>query len=237
MNTNSHKQFFFWLFLPFLVVSANAQSEAEGYCKEYEKECQKAKAFFAEHESKLEAAAQTCNLPARFLFAIVAPEITQFGYLSNKVETYSLKVFYVQNGKAYSDFSIGIFQMKPSFIEAMENYISADTSLKKEYKKFLFEKPDERQARVERINKLGSMEWQMEYLALFCAVVNHKFADINFANEEEKLRFYASAYNSGFHKSEQQIKETAQKALFPHFSRQKYKYSDIAVWFYQEVLE
>ena len=108
-------------------------------------------------------------------------------------------------------------------------------NLKTKYKKFLFTNPNERPARVERIERLSSVEWQIEYLALFCAIVNHKFANTTFSTEEEKLRFYASAYNSGFHKSEQQIKETAQKSLFPHFSRQKFKYSDIAVWFYQEV--
>jgi hypothetical protein len=230
MNTNSNKRFFIWFLSLFLVITANAQGEA--YCREYEKEYQKAKAFFTEHKSKLEAAAQTCNLSAMFLFAIVAPELTQFSYLSNKIETYSLKVFYVQNGKAYSDFSIGVFQMKPSFIEAMENYINSDASLKSKYKKFIFKEPNERQARVERVDRLGSVEWQIEYLALFCAIVNHKFANTTFATEEEKLRFYANAYNSGFHRSEEALK-TAKGAYFPHFSRQKYRYADISVWFYE----
>ena len=225
--------YFLFLFLGFFAATATAQSEA--YCREYEKDCQKAKSFFTAHKSELETAGKTVNLSAEFLFAIVAPEITQFSYLSDKIETYSLKVFYVQNGKAYSDFSIGVFQMKPSFIEALENYITAHEALKTNYKKFLFANPNERQARVERVERLGKPEWQMEYLALFCAVVNHKFAGITFADEEEKLRFYASAYNCGFHKSAQQIKETAQKALFPHFSRQKFNYSDIALWFFRGI--
>jgi len=235
MNTNSNKNFLVWLLLIFFAINANAQNEE--YCKEYEKDCQNAKVFFAEHKNKLEYAAKTCSLSAEFLFAIVAPEITQFSYLRNKIETYSLKVFYVQGGKDYSDFSIGVFQMKPSFIENLENFINTDKDLKNKHKKFLFENPNERQSRVERVERLGSTDWQIEYLALLCTVVNRKFADINFANEEEKLRFYASAYNSGFHKAEQKIKETEQKALFPHFSRQKFKYSDIAVWFYREVSE
>ena len=235
MNINLIKKVFVWFLLPFFTLNVNAQSEI--YCKEYEKSCQKAKAFFTEHKSKLENSAKTCGLSAEFLFAVVAPEITQFSYLSNKAETYSLKVFYVQNGKAYSDFSIGVFQMKPSFIEALEDYINADTILKVKYKKNLFEKPNERQARVSRIERLDNAEWQIEYLEVFCTVVNHKFADVNFATEEEKLRFYANAYNSGFQKSEQQIKAIGQKALFPHFSRQKFKYSDIAVWFYGEMFE
>jgi len=232
MNTNSNNLFFVCFFLLFFSINANSQSE--NYCREYEKDCQKAKEFFAEHKSKLEDAAKKCGVSSEFLFAVVAPEITQFNYLSDKLETYSLKVFYVQGGKAYSDFSIGYFQMKPSFIEALENYISIDKDLKNKYKKFLFKKPNERQARVERVERLGGIEWQVDYLALFFIVVNHRFPDITFSTTEEQLRFFASAYNCGFHKSEQQIKETEQKALFPHFSRQKFKYSDIAVWFYQE---
>ena len=231
MNTNLNNKYFGWLFWLFLTANASAQGDL--YCKEYEKDCQNAKSFFTEQKSKLEIAAKTCNLSAKFLFSIVAPEITQFSYLSNKIETYSLNVFYVQNGKAYSNYSIGIFQMKPSFIEALENYISSDNDLKTKYKKFLFENSNERPARVERLNRLGSIEWQIEYLTLFCNVVNHKFATTNFTNEEEKLRFYAAAYNSGFHKTEYKIKETEQKAFFPHFSTQKFRYSDIVVWFYR----
>ena len=224
---------YFLLFLSFLAIKASAQGEA--YCKDYHKDCEKAKEFFIDHKSLFENAAQTCGLSVEFLFAVVAPEFTQYSYLSNKLETYSLKVFYVQNGTAYSNFSIGLFQMKPSFIESLENYITADTILKKEYKKFLFEKPDERQARVERIERLSAVEWQMKYLALFCIIVNHKFANTTFVNEEEKLRFYANAYNSGFHRTEEALK-SVKGAYFPHFSRQKFKYSDITMWFYREVL-
>jgi len=225
----------YFLSLILLTFTTVSKSQVELYVKEYHKDCEKAKEFFVEHKSKFENVSKTCGLSAEFLFAIVAPEFTQFSYLSNKIETYSLKVLYVQGGKAYSDFSIGFFQMKPSFIERLENYIMTDTTLKNKYKKFLFEKPDERQARVERIERLNSLEWQIEYLALFCSIVNHKFSNTTFVNEEEKLRFYASAYNCGLHKSESEIERIGQKALFPHFSRQKFKYSDITVWFYKDL--
>jgi hypothetical protein len=49
------------------------------------------------------------------------------------------------------------------------------------------------------------------------------------------LVFYSSTYNTGFHKSEELISQTAQRALFPHFSSVKYRYSDTALWFYQQV--
>jgi hypothetical protein len=203
------------------------------YCSLYPEDCSKAQTFYSEHQSLFETAAQKTGLPARFLFAIVAPEFTQYSYLSNKIETYSLKVFYVQRGKAYSDFSIGCFQMKPSCIEQMEAYASADSLLKAKYSFCLFARPDERASRVERINRLNTVAWQIDYLALFCEIMQRQFAHLAFQTQEEKLRFYASAYNCGFHKSEQQIKETALKALFPHFSKQKFKYADISVWFYR----
>jgi hypothetical protein len=39
---------------------------------------------------------------------------------------------------------------------------------------------------------------------------------------EQELRFYASAYNGGFHRPEPQT--------------QKFNYADIAVWFYNNLL-
>jgi hypothetical protein len=225
------KYYLIILFLIFFTVAIKSQGEA--YCNEYYKDCQKAKEFFSEHESQFEAAAKTSGLSSKFLFSIVAPEISQYSYLSNKVETYSLKVFYVQKGSTYANFSIGIFQMQPSFIESMENYIIADKCLKVKFAKFLFEKPNKRQTRVERIKRLNDVEWQIDYLALFCVIINHKFADTTFTTEENKLHFYANAYNSGFHRTEEALK-SVKGSYFPHFSKQKYKYSDIAVWFYQD---
>ena len=234
MNINSNKHFLVWFLLPFFAINVSAQGEI--YCKEYEGDCQKTKAFFTKHKNELENAAKTCGLTAEFLFAVVAPELTQFSYLSNKLETYSLKVLYVQGGKSYSNFSIGYFQMKPSFVELLEEIAVADSNLKIKYATCIFDNPDERGSRVTRIDRLNTVEWQLTYLSLFCEIVQKRFSNLVFATAEEQLRFYSSAYNCGFHKSEQQIKETEQKALFPHFSRQKFKYSDIAVWFYKEIL-
>jgi hypothetical protein len=206
------------------------------YVDLYPEECFNAKAFYNEHQNLFEAAAKSTGLTPQLLFAIVAPELTQYGYLSNKLETYSLKVFYVQRGKAYSDFSIGYFQMKPSFIERLEETAAADANLRAKYADCLFANPDERAARVARIDRLNTLEWQLTYLSLFCEILYKRFSNLSAATTEEQLRFYASAYNCGFHKSEQQIKDMAQKALFPHFSQQKFNYSDIAVWFYRQLI-
>ncbi|MDR2407550.1 MAG: hypothetical protein LBE13_05510 [Bacteroidales bacterium] len=90
---------------------------------------------------------------------------------------------------------------------------------------------------MERIERLNTVEWQIKYLVLFCEMVNVRFGNLAFVSEEEKLRFYASAYNCGFYKLEEEIKATAQKALFPHFSTQKFRYADISLLFYKEILQ
>jgi hypothetical protein len=225
-----HKIILFCVFI-FAVSAAKAQL---GYEIEHKKDCDFAKSFFAEHQTDFENAAKRGNLSAKFLFALVAPEISQFSYLQNKVESYSLKVFYVQGGSSYANFSVGYFQMQPAFLERLENYVSADSILKIRHKKFLFASPHERAARVERVNRLNDIQWQMNYLSLFCVVVSHKFANTAFATEEEKLRFYSNAYNSGFHRNEDALKNVT-GAYFPHFSKTKYQYADISLWFYEEI--
>ena len=219
-----------------MALASRGSSQGNIYAALYPKDCQNAKEFYAQHKALFETAAHTVGLTPQFLFAIVAPELTQYSFLSNKIETYSLKVFYVQGGKPYANFSIGYFQMKPSFVELLEETAAADTHLQTKYATCLFDQPDKRAARVTRIDRLNTVEWQLTYLSLFCEILQKRFSNLAFATMEEQLGFYASAYNCGFHKSEQQIKETAQKALFPHFSTQKFKYSDIAVWFYQEIM-
>jgi len=209
---------------------------ARSYSEIYPKECKIAKQFFADYKNRFEVAGKIAGISAEFLFAIVAPELTQYSYLSNKLETYSLKVMYVQGGKGYANFSIGYFQMKPSFIEQMESSIAADIDLKSIFFDYLFSEGNSREARVARIDRLNTVEWQLKYLSLFCVLVNKHFATVSFESEEDKLRFYASAYNAGFHRTESDIKKIGKKSLFPHFSQQKFKYSDIAVWFYNEIL-
>ncbi|MDR1644691.1 MAG: hypothetical protein LBS05_02535 [Tannerellaceae bacterium] len=219
-----------WLFAAVIISGNVCYGQGNAYAALYAQECIEAEAFYTEHRGLFEAAAWQTGCTPRFLFAIVAPELTQFHHLHNRLETYMLKVLYVQNGASYADFSIGYFQIKPSFVEQLEAYASADTFLKARYASCLFARPQERASRVERIDRLCSVEWQVTYLALFCEVVGRKFA-IAFPTDEEKIRFYASAFNVGFRKPAHQIK-AVHKASFPHFSTLKFNYADISVWFY-----
>jgi hypothetical protein len=210
-------------------------ASGQSYSEQYRQECAFATSFYETHKTDFEQAAECTGLPAPFLFALVAPELTQYGYLKDKVETYSLKVFYVQSGKAYADFSIGVFQMKPSFIERLEDSLQTRKHLHAKYQNCLMPEPDSRKARATRVQRLGQLEWQLEYLALFCELVRERFPLKSERHDDEMLAFYSAAYNTGFHKPEDLIDRMAQRSLFPHFSSVKYRYSDIALWFYRQV--
>lgn len=185
-------------------------------------------------QGRFEAVSDRTGVSADFLFAIVAPEISQYSNLSDKAQTYALKTLYVQMGKGYADFSIGWFQMKPSFIEQLEQYIQdTDTSLTS-FPKVRMTDKEGRNARIERIRKLERLDWQLKYLALFCRVVQHRFCGMQFESEQEKLRFYANAYNAGFLLDGERL-QRCMGAYFPHLAKQKFRYDDVALWFYGNI--
>ena len=209
--------------------------QGQGYCEIYPAECRAALSFWMTHKSEFEAAAGKAGVPAVFLFAIVAPEISQYGSLTDKAQTYALKTLYVQKGKHFADFSIGRFQMKPSFVEQLEVYVlDADTMLAM-FPEIIPEDRESRRARGERVRRLERLDWQLEYLALFCRVVQHRFGAVDFTSKQEKLRFYANAYNVGFMIDGQRLQQ-CKKACFPHFAARKFRYADVSLWFFENNL-
>ena len=50
------------------------------------------------------------------------PELIRYSVLKDKMEGYILMTFYKLHGSKFSDYSVGYFQMKPSFIENLEKY-------------------------------------------------------------------------------------------------------------------
>ena len=64
------------------------------------------------------------------LIPVVFPELLRFNILQNRMETSMLRLFYVNVGESYANFSVGVFQMKPSFVESMEYAVLANSELK-----------------------------------------------------------------------------------------------------------
>ena len=140
------------------------------------------------------------------ILSIAFPEIIRYDSYSDYLETSSNRILYVNKGKDASDFSTGYFQMKPSFIEDLENYVANTESLKL-YDWILIQKKNEKEARKERINRLEKFQWQLKYLKVFWYVAEYKYQNIDFKTTQDKIRFFATAYNYGFTKPDNEIEK------------------------------
>ena len=142
-----------------------------------------------------------------------------------------LFVFYLNTGKA--NFSVGYFQMKPSFIEEMEEIVHKDRGLKIQYHSLL-PKGSVKDKRRFRLSNLLTLSGQLRYLSLFIDVVKQKTIKMNFNNNEEKLRYWATLYNSGMNLSSEEVKQQQSVRQFPYFLK-NYNYSEISVEFYDKI--
>ncbi len=176
----------------------------------------------------------------RFALAIVFPEIIRFKALEDKIQVRALKVLYVQYGRKYADFSVGHFQMKPTFAEQIErDYNRLFSAEEKRVAEIApFETGDSSRLRKERVLRLDDLHWQVRYLRLLMMVMAKLYGNLAFANEPEKLRFYATAYNSGYAKGETAIRRLIGIRHFHVqwlFAKTLYDYADVSVFFYNRL--
>ena len=170
-------------------------------------------------------------LPAAF------PELIRYSLFRDSMELFTLEVFYVNFGSGVNDFSVGIFQMKPSFVEQMENYLNTHDELKMYRPVFVYKFPNDPSAvRKERIERMTKIDWQIRYLVLFSKIAEQVFPKQPGQTKSELVKFYAGVYNTGFWKTKEQILKTMALNIFPNgmsYPGEQNNYSDIALYFFE----
>ena len=165
--------------------------------------------------------------------AIIFPELLRYSKLRDIIETEALKTLYVQYGTQYANFSIGPFQMKPSFAEKLEkeclefqlgHYLATDTLPTCE-------------ARQNRVKRLSSNEGQVMYLQAFIITMNQKFETYSFHSPTEKVELYATAYQIGYWANTDTIKKFKNEKYYhtdfwPTKTTKYYSYSAISSFYY-----
>lgn len=175
---------------------------------------------------------------ARIALAVVFPEIVRYEYLQDKIQIRALKVLYVQYGRPYANFSVGRFQMKPSFVEQLEadwNRLSSAEE-KEAVGVPVFAGGDEPRLRKERVLRLDDLTWQVKYLRVFMLVMEKRYGYVVFSGDEDRLRFYATAYNSGYASGEERLRRAMGEKQFhlELFSpKRTYNYADVAVFYFR----
>ncbi len=144
-----------------------------------------------------------------------------------------LELVYINTGLV--DFSIGRFQIKPSFAEKVETYVLSDSIAYPDcYQIFSYPSDDAIAIRRERVDRLKSLDYQIYYLSAFYKIMLSKYPRLKSWKTEYKVRFLSTAYNHDFEAPKSTIDEFIDKNFYPWgIKRQsvKYNYSDIS-WFY-----
>lgn len=137
--------------------------------------------------------------------SVVWPEVERYSGMQDIVETTANYGTYVLTGRG-PDFSIGLFQMKPSFVENLEKAWMR-SGLAREYELW-FDTADNATARRVRISRMRKEEWQVIYLGVFMRLLYSSYGSYNKNGErtqdgletlpvEEQVRLAATAYNRG----------------------------------------
>ncbi len=175
----------------------------------------------------------------RTALSVVFPEVIRFNSFTDFIETKTLEWVYVDFGAERADFSVGLFQMKPSFVEKLEEASKSDPSVFRLFNDVLsypatLSAPEIRKMRVAR---LQNFEIQLSYAQVFLLICNEKFKAEKFVDTAEKIKFYAAAYNFGFDKNIKDIKEWTTRKAFPYgvkFKGKQMIYSEVSANFYSK---
>ncbi len=214
-----------------LLVMSSATVFSAIYPKVFGNDWTSAINYVKEHHDEWSREFEQFDVDPRLAVAIVFPELIRYSMWQDEIERAAVNGLYVSKGTDGANFSIGRFQMKPSFAEEIEQEWNR-SSLSKEYG-FVFNLQQNNEARRSRIRRLSNMQGQCRYLAIFIRLLQQRHPQLEQLSEKEQVCFLATAYNRSFTASFQQIKKIQHERHFhtdviKTHSTCLYCYADIA---------
>lgn len=209
---------------------------SEKYPKIFGSDYNSAINFMKVNKKYINSALKDSSIDKSIIVSFLFPERIRYSLISDLIETEITESIYVNFGSSTVDFSIGYFQMKPSFIEKMEKYVKNNQKLTQNYNFiYNYNSTNLTEIRKQRVQRLKSFNWQLKYAAVFYSIISHKF-DLEDFTKKQKIEFYAAAYNYGFNSSKEEITKTIESEYFPYggtYPGKQYSYAKIASDFYE----
>jgi hypothetical protein len=223
----------FLILFVFIFPRQSASSQETDYKRIFGSDWEKAEAFVVENETWMKQISEKYDVSYPVVIAVVFPELIRYSSLRDKMEITLLKTLYINLGEDYADFSIGQFQMKPSFAESVHKNIPLlKGKLRNQFKERTLNN-DIRKYRISIVRDLEQPESQFLYLIAFIKICETIY-NLKDMDEDRRLRFLATAYNYSFQKSFEEVNEMTDKKFFytKLVKAETYSYSDISVYWY-----
>jgi len=214
-------------------------SQAINYEDVFGDDWKKALSFEKENRSWMEPLLAKNHISYPLAVAVIFPELVRYSALRDKMEITLLKALYINLGDDYANFSIGQFQMKPSFAEMIREQAPAVMGRKSGIIfKSRSEYDDIKNFRKSIVTDLEDPKTQFNYLIAFFKICEKKFKT-NRKDDVDRMKFLATAYNYGINKTADQIESMIDKKFFNTrlFKTENYSYADVSLFWYKQFQE
>ncbi|MFN8240781.1 MAG: hypothetical protein U0X39_08530 [Bacteroidales bacterium] len=218
-----------------IIFSLQTSGQSPDYKQVFGDDWDKAGDFLEENKGWISSVLDRYDIDYHEASAVIFPELVRYSALRDKMEITLLKALYVNIGKEYANFSIGQFQMKPSFAESVA--IAAREILQRKYRNLVLAPSSfkvERDYRTYMVASLEDVRSELLYLLLFIKICEKKY-DLSDLTGEGRVRFLATAYNYGFSSRKEKIIEAENRKFFSTrlFKSETWCYSDISAFWYK----
>ena len=196
----------------------------------------KAVLFERENRSWMEPILSRNHISYPLAVAVIFPELVRYSALRDKMEITLLKALYINLGNDYANFSIGQFQMKPSFAELVREQAN---SVLNRRSGISFKRSSEydniNDYRKSIVKDLEDTKTEFSYLVAFMKICEKNFRT-NHMDEISGLKFLATAYNFGINKNSEEIEKMTDKKFFNTklFKTENYSYADVSIFWYKQ---
>lgn len=213
-------------------------SQSFDYKEIFGEDWNKAVTFEKENRIWIEPLLAENNISYPLAISIIFPELVRYSALRDKIEVTLLKTLYVNLGEDYADFSIGQFQMKPSFAEMIREKATDVPGLKSGIRfKSKSDFDDIKDFRKSIVSDLEDPKGQINYLIAFIKICENNF-NTKCKDILSEIKFLATAYNSGIDKKESEIESMIEKKFFNTklIKTENYSYADVSLFWYKQYI-
>lgn len=222
-------------------------TQRHDYAKIFAEDYAKAVEFVRNNKALIKEICAQYEVNPLEIMSVVFPELIRYNALVDFFEAGALEVAYIKGGTQAADFSIGHFQIKPSFAESIERTVRQQSdSLWARPMRHAFGYSTSEQLNLElqrkrRHERLQDTRWQLLYVCAFYRYVEQRHAaHLSRKTASERVKFFATAYNGGFLRSAESIEKSQQYRFFPdgvgYPQKDQYSYADVSRYAYEKTL-